>query len=89
VSITKQEREKIKKELGKHPKDTGSPEIQIALLTKKIENLTEHLKKNKKDHGSKKGLYEMVSRRKKLLDYLRRKDIERYKKIIEKLGLRG
>jgi len=88
VSVTKEEKEKIKEEFGKHPNDTGSPEVQIAILTRKIHNLTEHLKKNKKDNGSKKGLHEMISRRRKLLDYLKRVDVDRYKKIIEKLGLR-
>lgn len=89
MSVTREEKEKIKEELGRHPKDTGSPEVQIAILTKRIQNLTEHFKKNKKDHGSKKGLYEMISKRKKLLAYLKKTDIERYRKVIEKLGLRG
>ena len=71
-----------------HEKDTGSPEIQIALLTSRIQNLTEHLKKNDKDHHSRRGLLKMVGHRRKLLAYLQKKDIERYRAIIEKLGLR-
>ena len=71
-----------------HEKDTGSPEVQIALLTSRIQNLTEHLKKNNKDHHSRRGLLKMVGHRRKLLAYLQKKDIERYRAIIEKLGLR-
>ncbi len=71
-----------------HEKDTGSPEVQIALLTSRIQNLTEHLKKNDKDHHSRRGLLKMVGQRRKLLAYLQKKDIERYRAIIEKLGLR-
>jgi small subunit ribosomal protein S15 len=71
-----------------HEKDTGSPEVQIALLTSRIQNLTEHLKKNDKDHHSRRGLLKMVGQRRKLLAYLQKKDIERYRAIIEKLGIR-
>ena len=71
-----------------HEKDTGSPEVQIALLTSRIQNLTEHLKKNDKDHHSRRGLLKMVGHRRKLLAYLQKKDIERYRAIIEKLGIR-
>ncbi len=71
-----------------HDTDTGSPEVQIALLTSRIQNLTEHLKKNDKDHHSRRGLLKMVGQRRKLLVYLQKKDIERYRAIIEKLGLR-
>ncbi len=71
-----------------HEKDTGSPEVQIAILTSRIQNLTEHLKKNDKDHHSRRGLLKMVGHRRKLLAYLQKKDIERYRAIIEKLGLR-
>ncbi len=71
-----------------HENDTGSPEVQIALLTTRIQNLTEHLKKNDKDHHSRRGLLKMVGHRRKLLAYLQKKDIERYRAIIEKLGLR-
>jgi len=68
--------------------DTGSPEVQVALLTARIEQLTGHFKTHKQDHHSRRGLLMMVNRRRSLLDYLKRKDIERYKALIEKLGLR-
>ena len=68
--------------------DTGSPEVQIAVLTQRIKELTEHLKSNKKDHHSRRGLLKMVGKRRGLLDYLKNKDIERYRALIEKLGLR-
>ncbi len=68
--------------------DTGSPEVQVALLTARIEQLTEHFKQHKKDHHSRRGLLQLVSRRRSLLDYLKKKDVERYKGLIEKLGLR-
>ena len=68
--------------------DTGSPEVQIALLTARINHLTEHFKTHKKDHHSRRGLLMMVNRRRSLLDYLHRKDAERYKALIQKLGLR-
>jgi small subunit ribosomal protein S15 len=75
-------------EHGKHTKDTGSPEVQIALLTERINHLTEHLKVHKKDHHSRRGLLMMVGRRRRLLDYLRNQDVERYRSLIAKLGLR-
>ncbi len=68
--------------------DTGSPEVQVALLTARIVQLTEHFKTHKKDHHSRRGLLQLVNRRRSLLDYLKRKDNERYKSLIEKLGLR-
>ena len=68
--------------------DTGSPEVQVALLTARIVHLTEHFKTHKKDHHSRRGLLQMVNRRRSLLDYLHRKDVARYKALIEKLGLR-
>lgn len=71
-----------------HEHDTGSPEVQIAILTEKINYLTEHLKSHKKDHHSRRGLLKMVGRRRGLLNYLKEKDIERYRKIIAELGLR-
>ena len=71
-----------------HPTDTGSPEVQIAILTERINHLNEHLKINKKDHHSRRGLLKMVGARKGLISYLMKKDIERYRAIIEKLGLR-
>jgi small subunit ribosomal protein S15 len=71
-----------------HDSDTGSPEVQIALLTERIAHLTEHLKTNAKDHHSRRGLLKMVGQRRSLLDYLKRKDAARYKKLIEQLSLR-
>ncbi|MBQ8790967.1 MAG: 30S ribosomal protein S15 [Ruminiclostridium sp.] len=71
-----------------HENDTGSPEVQIAILTKRINDLTEHLKTHKKDHHSRRGLLKMVGHRRNLLNYLMKKDIERYRAIIAKLGIR-
>ena len=71
-----------------HEGDTGSPEVQIALLTERIIYLTDHFKTHKKDHHSRRGLLQLVSRRRRLLDYLRRKNVERYRKIITALGIR-
>lgn len=86
--MLKEEKQQIIGENRVHEKDTGSPEVQIALLTSRIQNLTEHLKKNDKDHHSRRGLLKMVGHRRKLLAYLQKKDIERYRAIIDKLGLR-
>ena len=71
-----------------HETDTGSPEVQIAILTERINHLNEHLKENKNDHHSRRGLLKMVGKRRRLLDYLIKKDITRYRAIIEKLGIR-
>ncbi|HIU72110.1 MAG TPA: 30S ribosomal protein S15 [Candidatus Galloscillospira excrementipullorum] len=71
-----------------HETDTGSPEVQIAILTERINHLNEHLKENKNDHHSRRGLLKMVGQRRRLLDYLIKKDITRYRAIIEKLGIR-
>ena len=71
-----------------HPTDTGSPEVQIAILTERIRQLTEHLKQHPKDDHSRLGMYKMVGKRRRLLDYLAKKDIERYRAIIAKLGIR-
>ncbi|WP_147652409.1 30S ribosomal protein S15 [Vulcaniibacterium gelatinicum] len=79
---------KIINEFKRGESDTGSPEVQVALLTARIEQLTEHFKVHKQDHHSRRGLLMMVNRRRSLLDYLKRKDGERYKALIEKLGLR-
>lgn len=89
MSITKEGKEEIRKEFEKHSQDTGSAEIQIATLSKRISNMTEHLKENKKDHGSKKGLYKMVATRKKLLRYLKETNFESYEGLVKKLNLRG
>ncbi|ATD67236.1 MULTISPECIES: 30S ribosomal protein S15 [Luteimonas] len=79
---------KIIEEHKRGDNDTGSPEVQVALLTARIVHLTEHFKTHKKDHHSRRGLLMMVNRRRSLLDYLHRKDADRYKALIEKLGLR-
>jgi len=71
-----------------HEKDTGSPEVQIALLSARIEYLTEHFKTHKKDHHSRRGLLKLVSQRRRLLDYVKNKDVERYRAVIQRLGLR-
>ncbi len=71
-----------------HQVDTGSPEVQIALLSARIEYLTEHFKSHKKDHHSRRGLLKLVGKRRRLLDYLRKKDVERYRSVIQRLGLR-
>ena len=71
-----------------HDTDTGSPEVQVALLTARINHLTEHLKANKNDHHSRRGLLKMVGKRRKMLDYLAKKDVERYRAVIAKLGIR-
>jgi small subunit ribosomal protein S15 len=71
-----------------HPMDTGSPEVQIALLSARIEYLTEHFKSHKKDHHSRRGLLKLVGQRRGLLDYLKKKDVERYRIVIQRLGLR-
>ena len=80
--------QKIIEDNRRGPGDTGSPEVQVALLTARIELLTGHFKVHKKDHHSRRGLLQLVNRRRSLLDYLKRKDNERYKALIEKLGLR-
>ena len=71
-----------------HEVDTGSPEVQIALLSARIEYLTEHFKMHKKDHHSRRGLLKLVGRRRRILDYLKKKDVERYRSVIQRLGLR-
>lgn len=86
--MTKEEKTAIMQEYATHEGDTGSPEVQIAVLTKRINDLTEHLKVHKKDHHSRRGLLKMVGHRRNLLNYLKKKDIERYRSTIEKLGIR-
>lgn len=81
-------KEEIMKEYATHEGDTGSPEVQVALLTARITHLTEHLKTHKKDNHSRRGLFKMVGQRRALLKYLEEKDIERYRSLIERLGLR-
>ena len=84
-AIRKQE---LIKQYGRHEGDTGSPEVQIALLTERINELTEHLKVHKKDNHSRRGLLKMVGKRRNLLNYLAKKDVNRYREIVAKLGLR-
>jgi small subunit ribosomal protein S15 len=86
--MLKEEKTEIIKEYAMHEGDTGSPEVQIAILTKRINSLTEHLKIHKKDHHSRRGLLKMVGQRRNLLNYLQKSNIERYRVIIEKLGIR-
>ena len=86
--IAKEKKQAIIAEYGRTPGDTGSPEVQIAILTARITELTEHLKENKKDHHSRRGLLKMVGQRRGLLAYLKKVDIERYRSLIERLGLR-
>ncbi len=88
MSITKEQKNEVIQKYQTKEGDTGSPEVQIAILTERINNLNEHLQSNKKDHHSRRGLLKMVGQRRGLLNYLKDKDIERYRAIIEKLGLR-
>lgn len=86
--LLKEEKSKVIAEYATHEGDTGSPEVQIAILTKRINDLTEHLKTHKKDHHSRRGLLKMVGQRRNLLNYVMKKDIERYRSIIARLGVR-
>lgn len=88
MPLTQESKTKIVEGYQIHPKDTGSPEVQIALLSERIAYLTEHFRSHRKDHASRRGLLLLVGRRKRLLEYLRRNEAERYHKVIEKLGIR-
>ena len=88
MSITKELKTKVISEFANSKEDTGSPEVQVAILTNRITTLTSHIKTHKKDNHSRRGLLKMVSRRRKLLDYVKSKDEDRYKSIIERLGIR-
>jgi small subunit ribosomal protein S15 len=88
MSIESAKTQEVLQKYRRHEADTGSPEVQVALLTERIANLTEHFKKHKKDHHSRRGLLQLVSLRRRLLDYLRREDVNRYRNLIEQLGLR-
>ena len=88
MAQTSEVKEKIISEYRTHETDTGSPEVQVAILTSRIIELTEHFKTHTKDHHSRRGLLKMVGRRRRLLDYLKGKDVERYRSTIERLGLR-
>lgn len=86
--ISKEKKAELIAAYGRTPEDTGSPEVQIAILTVRINELTEHLKKNQKDHHSRRGLLKMVGKRRGLLDYLMKTDLEGYRELIQKLGIR-
>jgi len=88
MSITAERKQEVVSEYATHEGDTGSPEVQVAILSERISNLTEHLKTHKKDFHSRRGLLIMVGQRRRLLDYLRRKDKGRYDTVIQRLGLR-
>jgi small subunit ribosomal protein S15 len=88
MSITAERKSEVIKEYAKGANDTGSPEVQVALLTHRINELTEHLRYHKHDHHSRRGLLMMVGRRRRLLQYLQRNDLERYRALIKELGLR-
>ncbi len=88
MSITAERKQQVLTEFATTTGDTGSPEIQVAILTERITNLTEHFKTHKKDHHSRRGLLMMVSRRRRLLDYVKRRDQERYEHLIKRLGIR-
>jgi small subunit ribosomal protein S15 len=88
VGLFAEQKKEILGKFGVHPTDTGSPEIQIALLSERIKYLTEHFKTHQKDHHSRRGLLKLVGQRKRLLSYLRKKDAERYRTLIQELGIR-
>jgi small subunit ribosomal protein S15 len=88
MSISNEEKQQLIKEYATHPGDTGSSEVQVAILTKRINTLTEHMKVNKKDFSTRRGLLILVGRRNRLLTYVREKSINRYKELISRLGLR-
>ena len=88
MALTAEEKQEIIAKYATHEGDTGSPEVQVALLSKRIADLTEHLKEHKHDHHSRRGMQLMIGDRRRLLDYLKRVDIERYRSLLERLGLR-
>jgi small subunit ribosomal protein S15 len=88
MSVTAERKQALIKDNAKSKNDTGSPEVQVAILSERIANLTEHFKTHKKDNHSRQGLLKMVSQRRRLLDYLKTRDVPRYQALIEKLGLR-
>jgi small subunit ribosomal protein S15 len=88
MTLTKEDKGKLIEDHRQGEADTGSPEVQIAILSRRIDELTEHLKSHTKDHHSRRGLLQMVGRRRRLLEYLRREDVERYRALIGRLGLR-
>ena len=88
MTLTVEEKREVIQQFGKTESDTGSPEVQIALLTRRINHLTEHLREHKHDHHSRRGLLMLVGQRRRLLNYLNRKDLDRYRSLIQELGLR-
>ncbi len=88
MEITTKEKKELIKKFSRHEKDTGSPEVQIALMSERIKELTEHLKEHKKDYHSQRGLLNLASKRKRLLNYLRRKDYNRFEKVVKELDIR-
>lgn len=88
MALLKEQKSQVIEDFRRSDEDTGSPEVQVAVLTRRIQELTEHLKTHKKDHHSRRGLLQMVGRRRRLLEYLKREDIERYRELISRLGLR-
>jgi small subunit ribosomal protein S15 len=88
MTLTVEEKREVVQQFGKGENDTGSPEVQIALLTRRINHLTEHLREHKHDHHSRRGLLMLVGQRRRLLNYLGRKDLDRYRSLIQELGLR-
>jgi len=88
MAINAEQKTEIVARYRTHDKDTGSPEVQVALLSRRISYLTEHFKTHKKDHHSRRGLLKLVGQRRRLLDYLKKKDLDRYKKLIDSLGIR-
>jgi len=88
MSLNPEKKQKVVEEFSRGPKDTGSPEVQVALLTARIQHLTGHFAEHKQDHHSRRGLLKMVNQRRKLLDYIKRKDLKRYQDLISRLELR-
>jgi small subunit ribosomal protein S15 len=88
MTLTTDQKREVVKQFGKTEEDTGSPEVQVALLTRRINHLTEHLREHKHDHHSRRGLLMLVGQRRRLLNYLGRKDVDRYRSLIQELGLR-
>lgn len=88
MSLNPEKKQKVVKEFSRAPNDTGSPEVQVALLTARIQHLTGHFAEHKQDHHSRRGLLKMVNQRRKLLDYIKRKDLKRYQDLISRLELR-
>jgi small subunit ribosomal protein S15 len=88
MTLTKQDKQQLISDHRRTDQDTGSPEVQVAILSRRIDGLTEHLKSHTEDHHSRRGLLQLVGRRRRLLEYLRREDVDRYRALIQRLGLR-